>query len=115
VNSKHQGAIGVGKAIAYYSAKGYAVFTPVADVSRFDLIFDTGDQLLRVEVKTTTSANGDFNLRTMGGNRSWTGKTVFLSADHCDRLFLVDLVTGVEREFTIDELAGRSTIKLRAL
>jgi PD-(D/E)XK endonuclease len=70
---RSQGALGIGRAIAHYSAKGYAVFVPVADVSRYDLIIDTGDRLLRVEVKTTTQLNGEVSLRTMGGNTSWNG------------------------------------------
>ena len=74
MNSRRQGAIGVGLAVAYYASKGYAVFVPVADASRYDLLVDTGEQILRVEVKTTQSRQGTVSLRTMGGNRSWSGR-----------------------------------------
>lgn len=66
-NSRQQGAIGIGRAIAYYSAQGYAVFVPVSDISRFDLVVDTGSRLLRVEVKTSRQASGEIDLRIHGG------------------------------------------------
>ena len=94
MNPRSQGALGIGRAIARYSAKGYAVFVPVADVSRYDLIVDTGERLLRVEVKTTTQLNGEVSLRTMGGNTSWNGIVKRISGDDCDVVFAVNLNTG---------------------
>lgn len=114
-NSKQRGAIGVGRAVAYYSAQGYAEFVPVADVSRYDLLVDTGDRILRVEVKTTAARSGEVDLRTRGGNQSWHGSSVYLSSRHCDVVFAVNLTTGVEREYSIEELEGRTSVTLPAL
>ena len=112
MNSRQQGAIGVGRAIAHYSSKGYAVFIPVSDVSRYDLIVDTGEKLLRVEVKTTRSVRNDVSLRTLGGNQSWSGEIKRISSSDCDIVFVVNLNTGTEREFLASELEGRSTVKV---
>jgi PD-(D/E)XK endonuclease len=112
VNTREQGAIGVGKAIAYYAAKGYAVFIPVSDVSRYDLIVDTGERLLRVEVKTTTQVNGHVRLTTQGGNQSWNRVIKKISSDECDLVFLVNLNTGSEQEYEASFLTGRSSIKV---
>jgi PD-(D/E)XK endonuclease len=91
------------------------VFVPVADVSRYDLLIDTGERILRVEVKTTAAMSGEVDLRTRGGNQSWHGSSVFLSAQHCDVVFAVNLTTGVEQEYLIQELEGRSSVTLRAV
>ena len=113
LNSRRQGAIGVGRAIAYYTAKGYAVFVPVADVSRYDLLVDTGSEILRVEVKTTRQARGNVGLRTMGGYHGGEKEKRLSSAD-CDIVFAVNLLTGQEQEFPIGKLEGRNCVKLTA-
>lgn len=112
MNTKEQGAIGVAKAIAYYGSKGFLVSIPIAEIKRYDLVVDDGVQLLKVEVKTTNSETNQVQLRTLGGNQSWNGVYKKLSADDCDRVYLVNLNNGVEREFFISELAGRTSIKL---
>ncbi|HET6731126.1 group I intron-associated PD-(D/E)XK endonuclease [Mycobacterium sp.] len=112
MSRKRQGAIGVARAIAYYTGLGYTVFVPVADCARYDLIVDTGERLLRVEVKTSSQVKGEFTLRTMGGNQSWSGIIKKLSEADCDKVFLHHVGTGKEREFDISELAGRSSVKL---
>ena len=68
-NTRQQGAIGVARAVAYFAAKGYAVFVPVADVCRYDIVVDTGERLLRVEVKTTNSAS-----MTVKSSTTWTDR-----------------------------------------
>lgn len=79
MNNKLQGNIGEAKAIHYYTELGYMVSKPLFENCAYDLIIDKDGMLLRVQVKTSTQkkANGryDVNLRTMGGNRSGTGKS----------------------------------------
>ena len=104
--------MGVGRAIAFYSAQGYAVFVPVSDISRYDLIVDTGEELLRVEVKTTRQSNNDVGLRTLGGNQSWNGEVKRISSSDCDVVFIVNLNTGTEREFLAKDLEGRSSVRV---
>ena len=108
MNTRRQGAVGIGRAIAYYSAKGYAVFVPVSDVSRFDLVVDTGEQLLRVEVKTTSRDNGTTQLRTY----TWSGEVKRVSTEDCDIVFIVNLNTGTEHEYPSAELHGRANIRV---
>jgi len=105
--------MGVGRAIAYYSAKGWAAFIPVADMSRYDLIVDDGERLIKVEVKTTTRTNGEISLRTKGGNSTWSGIVKYISTSDCDVVFVVNLNTGGEREYPATELAGRSSVVIK--
>lgn len=80
-------------AIAYYSKSGYTISIPLTDTQDYDLIVDTGNTLLKVQVKTTTcltrSGNYQVNLRVNGGNRSATGKTKTFDSNDCDLLFVM--------------------------
>ena len=70
--SKLQGNIGVARAIYEYTKKGYTVLAPLSDSSKYDLVIDNGESLLRVQVKTSRckSKYGGYtvNLKTSGGN-----------------------------------------------
>jgi hypothetical protein len=73
VNSKKQGDIGLGSAIAYFTNKGYTVCLPLTDSQPYDLVVDM-DGLKKVQVKTTSYKDGRYyqiNLSTKGGNRSF--------------------------------------------
>lgn len=113
MNTKRQGSLGVARAVWYYTEKGCAVFTPVSDVSRYDLIVDDGQRLLKVEVKTTRQKNGQVGLRTHGGNQSWSGECKRISASDCDIVFAVNLNSGTVREFQASDLAGRNSVTVR--
>ena len=73
-NTKAQGTIGLGRAIAYFTSKGYTISVPLNDSQDYDLIVDDGESLKTVQVKTsqlTTDKNGEIyhlNLRVLGGN-----------------------------------------------
>ena len=87
-----QGNIGLAYAIAYYSKLGYTVSVPLTDTQDYDLIIDTGNNLLKVQVKTTTckdkkSGNYQLNLRVTGGNRSGIGKSKKFYQNKCDLVF----------------------------
>jgi hypothetical protein len=75
-NSKKQGDVGLGAAIAWYTALGHTVSIPLTDSQDYDLVVDTGDGLKTVQVKTTRykdkRANGQFcvHLGISGGNLS---------------------------------------------
>lgn len=74
INSKKQGDIGMCYAMAYYSKLGWTISVPITDSQDYDLIVDTGINLLKVQIKTTSqiSEYGIFvvNLKTSGGNKS---------------------------------------------
>jgi len=76
VNTKILGNIGVGQAIAYYTANKNIISMPLNDSQSYDLIVDSGTSLLKVQVKTTTQkgASGyyEVDLRSTGGNKSRT-------------------------------------------
>ena len=90
-NSKQQGDIGVAFAIACMTAKGWAVSVPLGDNQKYDLIVDTGCNLKRVQVKTSSYArNGVYEvaLKTCGGNKSGS-KTSKLDKANYDLLFVL--------------------------
>lgn len=73
-NTKKQGDIGLGKAIAIFSQMGYTVSIPLTDSQDYDLIVDIENKIYRVQVKTTmfktTHGIYQINLAIKGGNKS---------------------------------------------
>lgn len=89
INSKKQGDTCY--AMAYYAKLGWTVSVPVTDSQDYDLVVDNGTRLFKVQVKTTKSISPSGNyivsLRTIGGNRSGTGKCKDFSENSSDLLF----------------------------
>jgi hypothetical protein len=90
-NPRLQGLIGLGRAIDWFCANGYAVSIPLNDRQAYDLVVeDDEDHLLKVQVKTTTCRGpaGNFvvDLRTNGGNQSAHTSKPFDNRS-CDLLF----------------------------
>lgn len=89
----HQGNLGLGRAIAYYTANCIIVLLPLNDSQKYDLVVDK-DGLKRVSVKTTQS-------KSKSGNFQVQLKNTTLGADHntirkfdktsCDILFIVTI------------------------
>ena len=73
-NWKKQGDIGMAYAIAYYSKLGWTISIPLTDSQDYDIIVDTGNSLLKVQVKTTTQISkygiSVVSLKTSGGNKN---------------------------------------------
>lgn len=113
MNTKRQGAVGVAIAVAYYTKLGYAVFVPVSDVSRYDLVVDNGSRLIRVEVKTTSQENGSLGLRTLGGNQSWSGEIKRISVNDCDEVFCYNVITESIKIYPASELEGKTKITVK--
>ena len=53
-NTKIQGSIGLGQAIAYFVRIGYTVSIPLNDSQDYDLVVEIDEKLYKVQVKTTT-------------------------------------------------------------
>ncbi|MEX0659306.1 MAG: group I intron-associated PD-(D/E)XK endonuclease [Egibacteraceae bacterium] len=75
-NPRKQGEIGLGAAIAWFLAEGYAVSVPLCDNQPYDLVIDSAaGGLQKVQVKTTTQRGpyGNFSVKlcTTGGNQSF--------------------------------------------
>lgn len=94
INSKKQGDIGMCYAIAYYSKLGWTISIPITDSQDYDLIIDTGANLLKVQVKTTKYKRNilsnvySVSLKISGGNKSGSTIKTFDKND-CDLLFVL--------------------------
>lgn len=89
----HQGNLGLGRAIAYYTSNCIPVLLPLNDTQKYDLVVDKEGRLLRVSVKTTQGLNKSgenyvVQLKNSGGS---SGKSVIRNFDNssCDILFVV--------------------------
>lgn len=58
MNTKDKGDISEAEVTTALLRKGWSVSTPVGDNDRYDLIADTGQELVRVQVKTAHWENG---------------------------------------------------------
>jgi hypothetical protein len=81
-NPRLQGEIGLGAAIAWFTANGYCVAIPLADNQPYDLVVGGPDGLQRVQVKTTTRRQPRYGsyvvqLETAGGNQSFHTRKPF--------------------------------------
>jgi hypothetical protein len=92
-NPRRQGDIGVGAAIKWFLENGYQPFVPIGEFPDYDLAVDMGDQLHKVQVRTTyhIGKTGKYivNLRVLGGNRSGTGKVKHFDSNKVDYLLVV--------------------------
>ena len=54
MNTKKKGDRGLGKALEYFTSKGYSVSIPLTDSQDYDLVIDYGEGLKSVQVKYTS-------------------------------------------------------------
>lgn len=84
--------MGMCYAIAYYSKLGYTISIPITDSQDYDLIVDTGTNILKVQVKTTSykTEHGVYSvgLKTCGGNKSGNSIKTF-ETNSSDLLFVL--------------------------
>ncbi len=110
----HQGNVGLGRAIAYYTAKCIPIMLPLNDTQKYDLVIDRDDKLFRVSVKTTqykkTSGNYEVLLKNCGGS-SGTSKTRLFDNTSCDILFILT-VEGVMYEIPSNMVDVKNTLTL---
>jgi Holliday junction resolvase-like predicted endonuclease len=89
---REQGDLGELSAMEWFAAQCAKIFVPVFHSPDVDLIADLGDQLLRVQVKTSThrieSDRWRVEISTRGGNQSWSGVVKYFDSSRCDFLFL---------------------------
>jgi len=74
-NSRKQGLVGLGRAIAYFTKQEITTLLPINDSQPYDLAIEVDGVLKKVQVKTTYSKapSGCYvvSLRTLGGNQSY--------------------------------------------
>jgi hypothetical protein len=89
-NSKQQGNVGIGQAIAYFTKMGYTVCIPLTDSQNYDLIVENGT-IQKVQVKTSNyvvkSGGYEVALGTCGGNQSFNTVKKF-DPSQVDLLFI---------------------------
>ncbi len=76
----------------WLDSKGFGVCYPIGHSPDYDLIADDGEQLIRVQVKTSTQyGNRRWRVAicTRGGNQSWSGLVKRFDTSRCDRLFVL--------------------------
>ena len=104
-NSHSQGNVGMGRAIAYYTTKGYTVSIPLNDCQEYDLVVEYPDGLKKVQVKTTRTKapSGKYivGLRTMSGYKD---KYTYKLGKY-DILFVITEL-GQTYEYTATQLEG---------
>lgn len=112
-NTKKQGDVGLGLAIAYFSGLGYTVSIPLTDSQAYDLLFDDGE-IRKVQVKTTTqkgsSSSFVVELRTCGGNQSFNYAKKF-NPDSVDYVFVAS-EDGNQYLIPSYEIKSRSSISV---
>ena len=116
-NPRKQGEIGLGAAISWFLAEGYAVAIPLCDNQPYDLVVDSEeDGLQKVQVKTTTRRGpyGTFSLQisTRGGNQSFH-TTKYWEPDASDLLFVLT-DDGDIYVFPSGDITNKTTINLCA-
>lgn len=71
-NSKKQGDVGLGSAIAYFTLCGVCVSVPLTDSQDYDLVIEVDGELKKLQVRTTdyknSSGNYVVNMKICGGN-----------------------------------------------
>jgi hypothetical protein len=88
---RRQGDLGELSAMHWLAHHGATIAIPVGHSPDYDLIADFGDELVRVQVKTSICWNGrrwGVTLCTRGGNQSWNGLVKRLDLRKCDALFV---------------------------
>ena len=76
----------------WFASKGAGIYFPVGHSPHSDFIAEFGDQLMRVQVKTSTYwrlSRWDVTLCTRGGNQSWSGLVKRLDRARFEYLFVV--------------------------
>ena len=112
-NTKKQGDIGLGAAIAHFTSLGYIVCIPLTDNQDFDLVVEIDGDLKRIQVKTTSYKRKNIysvSLSIKGGNskKNFVHKT----GDKLIYDFLFVLTEDGNKYLIPKKVLGKSTINL---
>lgn len=114
-NSKHKGSMAVAACIAKLYSLGYEVLIPLGDRNSYDLVFDDGYKLHRVQVKYaghTSKGKCIAGLRITGGNQSYNYAKKYID-NSFDFLYIL---TSDNKEYLIKwkELDIRNELSISA-
>lgn len=110
----HQGNVGLGRAVAYYTSNCIPVMIPLNDTQKYDLVIDEEDVLQKVQIKTTRakSKNGYYmvQLKHSGGSDNVKAITNFDNTAS-DILFVVT-IEGTMYEIPTKEITQKAQLTL---
>lgn len=97
VNRRVQGDLGEFSAMEWLASKGAIVWIPLGHSPDVDLMAEIDEQLIRIQVKTSTyslqtqrgNERWHVSIATNGGNQSWTGATKTFDPSRVDYLFVL--------------------------
>ena len=112
LTSKQQGNIGMSHAIQHYTSLGYCVSIPLTDSQEYDLIVDDGNQLKKVQVRTTRFKNKNNSFTVSVKSCGGTKGTIYhrVADSKVDELFV--LTSDLEQYVIPKDVVPRSTISL---
>ena len=110
----HQGNIGLGRAIAYYTANCITVLLPLNDTQKYDLVIEKDGKLQRVSVKTTqgTNSSGKYykvQMKNSGGGSHKSTRN--FDNTTCDIVFIV-IIEGTMYEIPSNLINVNSSLTL---
>ena len=114
VHLREQGDLGEVSAIQWLVGAGAHVYIPVGHSPDCDVVADLDGRLARVQVKTSRCfrlGRWDVDLRTHGGNQSWSGIVKRFSPERADFLF-AHVADGRRWFIPSSEIGGASGIRL---
>ncbi len=115
MNSRKQGDVGTGYAVAYFLSQGYTVAIPMSDSQTYDLVIERKGRFNRVQCKTSfkKNKNGSYQveLRTISNTRGKKLEIRKPSKDNFDVLFVTD-GDGNMYTFPSSEIDGHGSISL---
>ena len=86
-NSNLKGNVGLGLCMSYFMKKGLIVCLPINDSQPYDIVFDDGSNLKKVQVKTTSQKSGDyFKVKVESCSHNYNKH---FNPDECDYLFVL--------------------------
>lgn len=117
INRQKQGDLGEASAIEWLLSRGAVVAIPFGHSPHFDLVAEIDDQVLRIQVKTSTQQTqtdaGEtrypVSLVTTGGNQSWSGVSKRIDTTRFELLFVLT-VEGRRWLVPAHALEGRNGI-----
>ncbi|QLD84440.1 hypothetical protein HWV23_01530 [Natronomonas halophila] len=113
MNTKQRGDITEAIAVAELKRMGFTVSTPVGETSRYDLIVDTGNDLLRIQCKTGwmtddgalvfKACSTEYNTSGHHANRSYDGEidAFLIRQPETDALYFIPIEDAPSREMTL--------------
>ena len=100
--------------MCWLTEQGWDVYLPLGHSPDVDLVALRGEEVARVQVKTSTQRVGrrfTVSICTRGGNQSWSGLVKRFTPDRCDHLF-VHCADGRRWFIPAGEIAGTTAVQV---